>query len=392
MKNKQKIILVKTEGMLTEVDNRIELDAPEEKDTIASYVQLAKLLASEEVEDISRIVEILNKASFIEDDEIMYAGRSAQIYYKQLPIVINDEIKVKIVLLTQADSMALIIPEKVSETYEELKEHPESIIEVNKNLTLYAEVYHFNSTDAKLHDVIKAAYLSAGDSLRAFDIPKEVEDSARDDKEAGDDEDSTDNFDDMFKDDTGNDDLGLDKDEFDFEEPTDDVGDFSEFEENATQYKSFKNQTEALSKLVHKLYRKVDKDIREFVKVKYYGEAKSVLIFEVDNHAIFNKYKRVSKVAKSIMTAIGESIRLNKDTQLLDSFIQNNKRYFIVAEDVSNNFWVAKDDVLTEVVSQVVSTSVEPIQDEIIKLSRSSVRFEARRRKPFTHGGKIVFN
>ena len=388
MKDKQNFVVLNK--LLRE--NQIELEEPDKSEDIESYVQLVKLLASEEVEDINNIVATLNKAAFTEDEEIMYSGRPAKIHYTQLPIVVGEEILVKVVLITQADSLALIVPTRVSEVYEELKEKPESIIDVNKDVNIYIEVYRFNSNDVKLHEMCKLAFVSAGDSLRAFEIPKELEEEAlANDKEKPEGEDSTENFDDMFDEDNfSDDDLGLDKTDIGggFEAVDDDFGSFEDFEENAQAYKKFKVQTKALHKLNAKLYNKVDEDVRPFIRTKLYEG--SVLVIEIDNKKIFAKWKHVPKLAKTVMTNIGEKVKSNHYTQLLDSFIENDKRYFVVAEDVNNNFWIAGNDEQVTV-AENVNPLIDPIQEEIIVLNRSNIRIEKRSQRPYLLGEKFVF-
>lgn len=376
----------------------IELEEADDRPEIESYVQLAKILSSEEVKDIQEVVAILNKASFYEDDEIMYSNRPAQIYYKQLPIVDGAEILVKIVLLTQADSLALIIPEKVAQVYQELTEDPSLIIEKNKDLALYAEVYNFNSNDAKLHDIIKTAYLSAGDSLRAFDMPQEMEDQALKDKEnegeegeGGDDLDT--GFDDDFDSGGGSDNFDAmfgDGGSSDFDEIDAGAEDFAEVNENKLMYESFKKQTSVLEKLSADLFNKADKDIRSYIKTRLIGENKNLLMIEVNNKAIFDKYRRIPKVAKSIMTAIGESVRRDNDTQLVDSFMKDSKRYFIIAENLGNNFWITENDKMKSLAVYDDKVML-PIQEEIITLKRSSVRMEARKLTPYLDSDNILF-
>ena len=376
MKKRKKLLFIEDN------QDKIKLSDPVREESIESYVQLTKLLSSEETQSIDDILSVLNKSSFIEDTEIMYRGMPVEVYYRQLPVVAGDEIKVKIVLLVQADSMALIIPENVSDTYKDIKEDPSCINDKNKDLDLYAEVYRFDTADTKLFDIFKSTYLSSGNSLRAFDIPEDVEKEAKDDEE-GNEEDF-----DMGGDFGGSDfgsDAGSDESFDTIDEP---VEDFDDLEENVNSYKKFKNQTDALDKLVKKLYNKIDEKLREDVKTKYLDDKKAVLVVEVNNKDIYSKYSRVTKIAKKIMTNIGESIRRNNKTQLVDSFIKNGKRYFIVAEDVNNNFWLTKDDKL-ETLSE--GNFIDPIQDEIITLKKSSVRKEARKLKPYTKDGKIIY-
>ncbi len=370
--------------------SEIELEEIEEE-TIESYVQLAKLLSSEEVVDINEIVEILNKASFQEDQEVMYGGRPAKIHYKQLPIIETDEILVKIVILTQADSLALIIPEHVSEVYEELKNDPAQIVKVNKELNIYAEVYRFESKDPDFHEAVKSAYLKAGDGLRAFDIPKELEDKVMGQEEDEDGEPfeaetgSTDNFDSMFGGESGG---GSGTD--DFEELDSNFDSVGEFEENAKAYEGFRKHSDVLDELKESLYNKVTDQVRPHIKTTYVTESNALLVIEVDNRSIYNKYSKVPKVAKRVMTAVGETIRRNQYTQLIDSFINEGKRYFIIAEAIGNNFWISEADELKRI-EEAGKSTVLPIQEEIIILKKSSVREESRTLRPFILNDQIVF-
>lgn len=377
----------------------IALEEVEDRPEVESYVQLAKILSSEDVTDIKEVVAILNQASFLEDDEIMYDNRPAKVFYKQLPIVANDEIKVKIVLLTQADSLALIIPEGVSDVYEILVDDPSKIIEVNKDLSLYAEVYNFNSNDPKLHDIIKTAYLTAGEYLRAFDIPQEMEDQASqeegEDGEGGDDLDSDfSDFDDDF--DTGGDNFENmfgDGGSADFDEMGDDFDNFEEVNENAHMYESFRKQSSALEALLVELDTKVESKLHKYIKYKFLKDGKgrnNLLALEVNNKELFDKYQKVPKLAKRIMTSIGEHIRRDDFTQLVDTFIKENKRYFIIAENLGNNFWITENDHM-EVLGDYNGELYDPIQDEIITLRRSSVRMESRKLKPYVDSNKILF-
>ena len=90
------------------------------------------------------------------------------------------------------------------------------------------------------------------------------------------------------------------------------------------------------------------------------------------------------------MSAIGETIRKNKYTQLVDSFIVEGKRYFIIAEDIGNNFWISEQDELKRIEAASKNT-ILPLQDEIIILKKSSVREESRKLRPYILRDQIVF-
>jgi len=363
---------------------KIELDKSREDTFVKSYAQLAKSLASEDVITIDNLLSVLNKADFIEDTEVMYGNKPASVYYKQFPIVIGDDVMVKIVLLTQADSLALIIPENVSSVYSELKEDPSILKQKNMALSLYVELYNFETSDGELFDLIKSVYLSAGDSLRAFDIPNDIIKKDEEDKEKEKAEQSpSNNFggEDLFNDDIDS--------ASDFGEIEDDINDFEEIKDNFDQYESFRRVSKNIYNLSKMLYNISDDVIRENVRTKFLNKSKSILVIEVNNKAIYSRLSHVPKLAKRLLTVFGETIRLNGGTQLVDSFTKNNKRYFVISESVGNNFWVVNSDKLD--ILDKESGFVEPIQDKIIRLNRSSIRKESRKKVPYFKNSRIVY-
>jgi hypothetical protein len=137
------------------------------------------------------------------------------------------------------------------------------------------------------------------------------------------------------------------------------------------------------------LYNISDDVIRENVRTKFLNKSKSILVIEVDNKAIYSRLSHVPKLAKRLLTVFGETIRLNGGTQLVDSFTKNNKRYFVISESVGNNFWVVNSDKLD--ILDKESGFVEPIQDKIIRLNRSSIRKESKKKVPYFKNSRIVY-
>lgn len=351
-------------------------------DSIDSYAQLVKSLAELEVKNYETISNTINKANFIEDDETTFNNLPLGIKYKQLPVVIGTDLLVKVVVLEQGDNIAIIVPENTSTIYEELLEEDfDNLTNYNINLSLYAEVYGFDTNNSKFLELLKNMYLSAGNFIKAFSTPEVVQKTNEEDDE------ENSEFD--FTPSSSTDNAGG-ADDFDMDETsiTDDISSFEEIKENMKAYNKFTVKTKSLTKLVERL-RNTSKVLSDNIKFKYLNENKSVLVIEVDNRSIYNTFPKAKNIAKQTITKLGESIRTNTETQLLDSFNIKGKRYFVVAENNSNNYWTVSYERLEA--PEDNSTVIEPIQRNIIKLKRSSIRKESRVNKPFKLGKKIVF-
>lgn len=348
------------------------LEAENNKEVgIASYSQLIKALSGSDLADIEALLEELKQMSFIEDEDVLYAKLPMSVFYKQLPVIADADVLVKAVLMQQGDGLILVVPENVVETYEDLLDNPDLITEKNNNISLYAEIYNFDSGDEKLHDLIKETYINAGNGIKPFDLTDEL----LQDKETAEDEE-----------DTEAPDLGADAEDFeDFDEIMDDLPEMEDFETNESAYKKFKKQSNYLENLVKKLSEKANSHIKKNVRTKFIHK---VLVIEVNNKNIYRQYENIPAVAKKLLTNFGEAIRTNNGTQLVDSFSKDGKRYFVVAENLANNYWyVVKEDMdqLDENQDAYISPKAP------IKLRKSSIRKESRAIVPYKLGKKIIF-
>lgn len=329
---------------------------------IKSYAQLVKALSKISAVNVKDTLNILEKVGFADDAEVQYQSKPMQLLYKQLPVIETGEVLVKIVVLRQADNYVITVPENILDTYNLLIEEPEGLSDINTQFSLYAEVYGFNANDTELNDLIKKTYLSAGNSLPAFELLPSLEKKAKDDEEA-----------------TGsNDELS------DFD--SDDLADFNEIDEpietdvemtvNTEAYKSFKKQTNALALLLENLKQTQPRAVRESLRAKYVD---NVLVIESANKELYKRLEAYPKLAKTLLSNLGESIKKFKYTQLVDTFKIDGRSYFVVAESVANNYWIVENeevDILTE------SKYVKPLNKNIIKLNKSSVRINARKQQP----------
>lgn len=343
-----------------------------EEQEIKSYAQLIQLLSGTDLEDTELLLKELQNLTFIEDEEVLYNKLPMAVYYKQLPVVLNSDILVKVVIMQQADGLILVVPENIVETYQDLVEDAELISEKNNGISLYAEIYNFEMSDPKLQDLIKATYVASGNELKAFDLKdklakeqkdKEAEEKPGKDRDLG-------GFDDLDS----------------FDEISEEVADIPEVEVNEEAYRKFKKQSNALEKFVERLYNKANPVLREHVRVKNF---KKVLVIEVDNKNIYEAYATKTAVAKQLLSNFGEAIRRNRNTQLVDSFSKDGKRFFILAENLANNYWYVINEDMDKLDDD--KTYIEPNSRTVVKLRQSNIRKESRHIVPYKKGKKIVF-
>jgi len=357
---------------------------------IKSFAQLVKQLLNSNLLSKEQFFNIINSLDLIEDSVDIYNNFDIQVYYTQLPVIVAGDVLVKIVLLKQANDVALVFPQNVIDTYEVLTEDPETLALKNTEFSLYAEVYGFNSDNAELQNLIKRAYLYAGNSLATYELTGALakEKEKKDQDKSKDTEGSLGLGDGVSMPTTG----ASDPANFfsDIKAPTD-AGSSNVFldpnmQVNEEAYKKFKKQTTALENLLKKLHAETPRIIRENIRKKFYH---NILVIEVDNKSIYEALSMLPGVAKKLISETGELIRKNNGTQLIDSFNLNNKRYFTVAEAAGNNFWIVEGEKLPKAESG--SRVTKPIQDNIIRLSRSQVRHESRSYKPFIINNEIVY-
>lgn len=349
------------------------------KRQIESYAQLAKELLSINLLDVDAIDALLESLNFVEDIDLMYNNQSIGVSYKHLPIVANGEVLVKVVMLRQADNFILVIPQKITETFNLLLEEPELIDELNKDISLYAEVYGFNSKDTELEELIKRAYLEAADNLPAYELTSELEKEAEEAKHE--EEQATeqgDTMDTSFDDDLGGfDDIGAQLDALDLDDDPD-------LATNLEAYKAFRRETNALPNLIKKLS-KQPRVVKENIKLKYYY---NTLLVKLDNKQIYESLGAHPAVAKKVISNAGELIRTDDDTQLIDTFSIAGSRYFVVAE-AANNYWYTESDELSKIRKKDVV--IKPLTENIIKVNKTSVRKENRKYRVAELDNQLVF-
>jgi hypothetical protein len=357
--------------------------------TIDSYLELVRDLSDSTSHEPELFFDRLGADNYTEDVETTYKSFPIGIYFRQLPIIKDSDFLVKVVILRQADNYAIVMPEDVKAKYKQVKESPETIDEVNKNYSLFSGFYGLDAKDQELLDLIKTAYIESGGELAPFEIVGELKQE----------------YDKIVSEETV-------ESEDDFSRPTADLGGSSEttgddlfgdidntqtsleetpgIEENLKALKKFNCNGDSLQRLLEKLYKISNGTIKHYTKKSYLNENKNVLVLEVDNKEIFKRYKHIPTVAKKLLSNFGEAIRKNKDTQLVDAFTDDRgKKYFIIAENLSNNYWYVKKEKIEEASEN--SMVIEPLAKNIIKLNKSSIRPESRAYRPVTVDKKVIF-
>lgn len=364
-----KEVFIETKSNKSELLKNLILESTYTSVDVTSYTQLIRQLKQLSTIDKDQLKHILDKVEFIPDKVKDYRNIELDTEFILLPVVINSDIKVKIVKIESDDGIILILPNNIVDSYETINNTPEELDNVNKSLILYAEVVGFDTEDPELHEIIKKAYLSAGDSIGAF-TTHIVEEEPEETEEL-------DEFGSLP--DLGN--LSADEDF----EPFDDFS-IDELDANFESFKKFKVRTNSLNKLVNSIKKDSPEIIAENVRL---AKISNTLVVEVDNKNIYRLLEATPNLGKTILKNFGEFLKNQKNTQLIESYNANGKRYFVIAEQASNNFWLTEQDKLQDVDKKV--RHVVPKKDNIIILKNSNIRLAERKIVPKKDKDNIVF-
>jgi len=351
-----------------------------QENELDSFAKFIKEWRNNQISNVDGYKEILATLNMTEDIDLDYNKLPVQISFIKMPIITGGIANVKVVLIVQADNFALIIPENVYDSYEVIEDNSAEIQSINLGLQLSIDSAGFDSSDVDYQNMVKRAYITADNSSPAFEllgVAKVNADNKVEDEESG----------------IGSpaDKLGeigsMDKSpEPVFEEPSGLEFD-DEIAKNQEAYSKFSKDTNSLEKLLEKL-KAAPTVISDNVKAKYIGESKNLLMLLVDNKSVYKSFINIPRKAKETISKFGETIRLNADTQIIDTFLVSGNRAFIVAEYVANNYWLVEG----EENSNEELSGKKIIPKRLIKLTKSSVREESRKFKPTTYNGKIAFS
>lgn len=356
------------------------------QDTTVSYVSLYKHLENISLVNEESFRKVFDEVQFKE--EVGYEYNSLPIYvgWEYIPVVVDGLIEIKILKLEQGNGIAIILPEHVAATYKALEEDITKLDTYNKNLDLVGDLYGLDEKDPELLDLIKKLYVNVGDRAEAYRLTAEgenLQDTAQDTKD-----DAGMGF--------GDDSLGLgapgeNRSFGDIPKADTPVEEAPEIVANEEAYKRFKKDTKSLSMLQNKLYNKVPLVIREHITTKYVADEK-ILLVNVNNKAIYETFNTLPKHARAQITEIGEFLRLNENTQLVDSFKYLEGRIFVMAENSHSNIWMVKNEEIKTFNEKRDKTLYISKKDAIIELERSNIRQENRRFVPRDKEGNTVFS
>lgn len=345
-----------------------------------SYAQFIKRWRENPILDVEGYTQLISDMNFNEDEEIEYEKLPLQILYLNLPIITDGVASVKVVAIIQADNFALIVPDNVHSIYEALLEDTteEALAKINSSIELSIDTFGFGTSKPGFLGLVKQVYVEADNNKEPFQLePSALAKAGK--EEEPEEEELPDARRGIFQ-------SPDEKGGNDFEEPGLDFVDTIKKEEAV--YSKFTRQTESLNKLEQKLKRH-PKVLVNNTYAKYLDEAKAVLMLVIDNKNIYNSLAAIPKKAKEVLSIFGETIRTNKDTQLLDSYIVNHKRVFIVAENSPSNYWIVENEKIDKLDETKATKIVSPI--EYIVLPKSSIRRESRKAVPYLKEDKVVF-
>ena len=365
-----------------------------------TYAHFFKSLRDTEYKDYNSIKKAVIELGLLEANPILYKGLPVTVYSGLIPILSDKEIFVKIVVLEQADSkIAILLPEDLLRVYSKGKDEidMEYLNQINKSFDLYVENYGFDSTDGKFKDFVIGVYLKSENEAPAYTMSKEKE--AKEEKKKKEEVQGSFGGQDSFggpslgsrgpmegrESEQGSMEIGSD-----YIEPIP-GGELPEEElsMNESAYKKFKKESIILENFVRKLgaLNKLNKHI----KYRFLNENRNVLIIRVDNDILYSLFESKGR-ARRTMTKLGETIMNSKGTQVVDTFIKDNKRFFILTE-AENNYWCVRGEE-REVASNPDVYYIKPEPKDIILLERSEVRNDARVHKVFkesTKSNNVIF-
>ena len=355
-----------------------------------SYAGFIKQWRENPISNIEGYLQLIQEMNFIEDTELEYNKLPLQTKYLVLPIVSVDSLAtVKIAYIHQADNFALIVPDKVYESYKKLEKDAseETLVAINSEIELSIDSLGFTTTDNSFIELVKQVYLDCNNAEQAFNLTIDGQIKA---DEQEDEEEEEENFGSDSSPFAGEEPI-TDKpkrDSFKFDSPSIEIADTLEKEEAV--YSQFSARTKALKKLENKLS-KQPAVLTKNTYVKYLGENKNALAIIVDNKNIYNSLAAVPKKAKEVISLFGEAIRNNKDTQIVDSFIIDNQRVFIITENTHSNFWIVENETIEELDKATKSSKTIIVPTKYITLPKSSVRKESRKAVPVLKEDKVAF-
>lgn len=353
----------------------VKLGVVEQGDSI-TYVTLYKHL-----EDITNLNEETFRDTFKDlqfHEEIGVEYNSLPIYvgWTYVPVITDGIANVKLLKLEQGGNIAIILPEQVATTYKRIEEDPTKIDEIIQDIDIVGDVYGFDENDKELYDLIIKMYLNVGDSAPAFILNQEGELQYEEEKEGQDREEDGDR-DTLggFGGGRGGLDRDINKSFASVDKGTNSGLDIElepEIEPNLEAFKRFSNDTQALELLIERLHNTTPRALRKHIRTKYIAESK-VLVIEVDNKSIYDELDSLPKHARAQISNIGELLRTDEETQLLDSFRRDRGRVFVLAENTLGNAWVVRGEPEQEVGEKNTKRLYISRKNDIIVLERSNI-------------------
>lgn len=339
---------------------------------IKSYVELIKYLKQATPGEalVNGLFEGIEFQTGIDDE---FNGFPVATYYAVMPVVIGEDITVKVVIMKQGDSYAIITPDNVGQAFQKLKDDDKMFNLVNTNLTLVVDNSGFEDSNA-LYELVKRVYLSSGQYLPGFGTNEIVskQQETNDEVSGQPQMPPANQFGSTFK--------GSEV------EQNDELLDTPELKESKKAFKQFKKQTRALESLVKDI-EKMPQVLTENIDIKLVNGA--LLAITVDNKSIYEELNILPKAAKKLISQFGEGLKSSKHIQLVETYsTKDGKRTFIVAEAAGNNYWVSEEDILQYTLK---SGLVEIDEKDLIILNESSVRMNERKRKAFVNNNVILF-
>lgn len=359
--------------------------------TEVSYINLYKHLENIDLVNEESFRKVFNEVQFTEEVGFEYNSLPLYVGWAYIPVVTDGFLEIKILKLEQGNGLAIILPEHVATAYKDLEEDLTKLGTYNANIDLVGDLYGLDEQDEELLDLIKKLYVNVGNRAEAFKLTPTGEKQKEDEEKQKGEED-------MFSDTGGGAPYaGLESPGENIPFGDIDVGretpveESPEIEVNEAAYKRFSGGGKSFTQFLEELTKQTPLAVRKFISIKTLYEER-ILLVRVDNKQIYETFSTIPKHARTQISSVGELIRLNEATQLVDSFKDKDGRVFVLVENSHSNIWEVKGEIKKPFNEKTDKTLYISKKDDIIELEQSRVRQENRRFVPRIKDGKTVFS
>ena len=136
-------------------------------ETKLTFVQLYKNLLDTDLTELKYFQQTLDEIEAEEDSVQELGNQTVLVKTKTLPVIVDSDIKVKVVILETGDACAIIMPDNVADNFDLLSEDLDKVAQVN----LYRHsCRNLWTVDKEFKDEVKKIYVAANNSNQPLQL------------------------------------------------------------------------------------------------------------------------------------------------------------------------------------------------------------------------------